>query len=197
MLLHARVSLRHVGGVLLAAACLAVTACGSGDDGAGAGATAKGPPGSPSNPLAAQPEESSTPSGKPGFDALLEQQREAPRGKDPANVCALVTKAQAERISAAPLRDPFLAPQGPTCIYRFRDGASFATVAVEPVRIAALRRQMQDARPVGVSRRDGYCGTHGRPVLYLPLARSRVLSIAADCDDAVRLARLAIPQLDR
>lgn len=190
---RARVHLRRAIGGLLAVACVATAGCGSGGDSAGAKAP---PPGAPSNPLVAESgEASATPT--PGFDSLLQRQQAEPHERDATNVCTLVTKSQAEAISRTPLRDPFLAPQGPTCIYRYSDGGAFATLAIQPERIAAVRRQMQEVRRVPVSGRHGYCGVHGRPMLYLPVGRGLLLSIAAECDDAVRLARIAVPRIRR
>jgi hypothetical protein len=49
---------------------------------------------------------------------------------------------------------------------------------------------------VSVADRQAYCGVHGAPMLYLPLAQGRVLSVSAQCDVAKRFASTAVPRLD-
>jgi len=110
-----------------------------------------------------------------------------------ARPCSLVTKAQARAIIGVPIVEPLEAPQGPTCIYRAKSGTRFITVAVETVRFAQLRRQISKIRRVEVS--TAYCGRHGRPMLYLPLSSTRVLSVSAPCGLATRFAAKAAPHL--
>lgn len=179
-------------GLLLAAALVGLAACGSDEN------PSKAAPGSPKNPLVAKPSraggttsESGAKQAAPGYTRLLEQQRKAPVERDRNNPCALVTKAQAEAILGAKLVDPVVLPQGPTCIYRNRSSQRFAAISVQAQSFGALRRQLRRAERVDVSGRTAYCGMHGRPMLYLPLSGGRVLSVAAQCDTAVRLARRA------
>ena len=49
--------------------------------------------------------------------------------------------------------DPFEAPQGPTCIYRDREGAAFVTLAIQKQRFASMRRRGRPA-PRRVRRRS-------------------------------------------
>lgn len=186
---------RLIGLVLAAVSAGAVSACGSGD-------AAKPPPGSPENPLVAEApsaagagSESATSPGRVGFKELVDDQREQPAGRDDDNPCGLVTKAQARTILGVPLLDPVVAPQGPTCIYRDRSGQSFTTIAIQSLSFKSLRPRIRRLERVAVSGRTAYCGTYGRPMLYLPLSRGRVLSIAAQCETATRLARRAAPDL--
>jgi len=112
-----------------------------------------------------------------------------------ARPCSLVTKAQARAIIGVPIVEPLQAPQGPTCIYRTTSGKRFITLAVQTVRFAQLRRQIRQIRRVDVSGQTAYCATHGRPMLYLPLSGTRVLSVSAPCALATRFAAKAAPHL--
>lgn len=117
----------------------------------------------------------------------------APSARRP---CSLVTRTQARAIVDAPLLEPLEAPQGPTCIYQSAGaGASQITLAVQKVDFARLRKQLRSVRRVSVSGRTAYCATYGRPMLYLPVAGGRVLSIAASCRTASRFAATADKQL--
>jgi len=109
--------------------------------------------------------------------------------------CSLVTKGQARAILGTPIVEPLQAPQGPTCIYESRSGKQFVTLAVQTVSFAKLKRQLRSSRSVQVAGSVGYCGSYGRPMLYLPLSSRRVLSVAASCDVATRFAAKAAPRL--
>jgi hypothetical protein len=178
------------------------------------------PPGSPENPLVAQAPQDSVTAGRlneaapaakgtssagaegtkpkrdaqPGYQKLVERQGSKPRSR--FTPCNLVTKAQAGAIVGAPLQDPLEAPQGPTCIYRSRDGKRFVTLAVQPVAFSKLKRQMHQRRQVAVSNKTAFCGMLGQPILYVPLSGSRVLSVAAPCQVARKFAARAVQRLD-
>jgi hypothetical protein len=185
--------------VLIALACagLAVAACG--------GASTPPPaPGSPEKPLAAKQTrlggaaadgrsgEASTPAA-PSYGTLLEKQSRHPRSR--FTPCNLVTEKQARAIVGAPMREPLEAAQGPTCIYRSRDGRSFVTLAVQSVDFARIKPRLRLPRRVTVGDRTAYCGTYGQPMLYVPLSRGRVLSVAAQCAIARRFAARAVRRL--
>jgi hypothetical protein len=112
-----------------------------------------------------------------------------------ARPCSLVTKSQAQTILGTPIVEPLQAPQGPTCIYRSRSGGRFVTLAVQTASFARLEKQLRSARSVRVAGSTGSCGRYGRPMLYVPLARGRVLSVAAPCDVAARFAARAVARL--
>jgi hypothetical protein len=177
------------------------------------------PPGSADNPLVARttPESSAagrvneaTSAGKksgaaaegapsqaaeqPGYQKLVERQGRKPHSR--FTPCNLVTKAQAHAIVGVPVQDPLEAPQGPTCIYRSQDGKSFVTLAVQPLAFSKLKRQIHKRRQVAVSNRTAFCGMLGQPMLYVPLSRSRVLSVAAPCNVARAFAATAVRRLD-
>ena len=189
-------SARRLSGLLLVAAlATGLAACGSGDE-------PKAALGTPENPVVAKTpsEERVTSEGgakpaEPGYKSLVEQQGDGPAAKDRANPCSLVTKAQAQAILGARLLDPVVAPQGPTCIYRNRSGQSFATVAVQAVNFASLRPRVRRVQRVDVSDRTAYCAMHGQPMLYVPLAPRRVLSVSGRCETAMRFASKAVPRL--
>jgi hypothetical protein len=174
------------------ATIVGLTACGS------AGETPRAAPGTPENPLSATPSSLETgtgESGRPGFKRLVDDQGNAPVRHDRSNPCALVTKADAQAILGARLLDPVVAPQGPTCIFRDRSGQSFATMSLQPVPIERLRRQTRRVKVVTVGDRNAYCGVNGGPVLYLPVADARTLTVIAQCEIAARFARRAAARL--
>jgi hypothetical protein len=205
-----------VGLLLLAVAVAGVllTACGD--------SPRRGAPGEPSNPAAARKApasvEAAGASGKgvnrshieltrprrstptaaagkqPGYRELLEQQSSSPKSR--WTPCMLVTRAQAHGIVGSALLEPQEAPQGPTCIYRSKSHKYFITVAVQTLDFRKLRRQIRHRKRVLVSSRIAYCGDYGTSSLYLPLARGRVLSIAAPCDIARQFAIRAVPRLN-
>jgi hypothetical protein len=173
----------------LASAALAAGGCG--------GESAPPPaPGSPERPLEARrtpPGAASAAPATPGYNALVKEQSRRPRSR--FTPCNLVTERQAQAIVGAAMRDPVEAAQGPTCIYRSRDGRSFVTLAVQALRFDAIRPRLRLRRRVAVAGRTAYCGTYGQPMLYLPLRRGRVPSVAAQCPTPRRFAARAVRQL--
>jgi hypothetical protein len=163
------------------------------------------PPGSPENPLVARNEPGTPANGRlneaaardaaprPGYEELLERQSRSPARR--FSPCSLVTAPEARAIVGGPIRAPLEAPQGPTCIYQTRAGDAFVTLAVQSVEFGELRRQMRRSRRIEVAERGAYCGTHGQPVLYLPVRGGRVLSIAAPCAVAREFAARAVRRL--
>jgi hypothetical protein len=127
-----------------------------------------------------------------GASRRHQQKALAPSAKRP---CSLVTKTQASAIIGGPIVEPLQALQGPTCIYRTAAGRSYVTLAVQTVRFAALKKQIRNAHEVSVSGSSAYCGTYGRPMLYMPLSGGRVLSVAAPCGTAARFAAKAASHL--
>jgi Protein of unknown function (DUF3558) len=186
----------------LAGAALAVAACGGGSAPAPA-------PGSPERPLVAEQtrlggsaaagsgrsnEAASGPARTaPDYEALLKGQSRRPRRR--FTPCNLVTAARARAILGAPIAEPVEAVQGPTCIYRTRNGRSFVTVSVQAIDFRRLKPKLRQRRRVAVAGRTAYCGTYGRPTLSLPLAHGRVLAIGAQCAVARQFARRAVRQL--
>jgi Protein of unknown function (DUF3558) len=184
----------------LAGAGLALAACG--------GSAPPPAPGSPERPLVAEQTRlggggaaggrsneaaSARPRATPGYEALLKNQARRPRRR--FTPCNLVTAAQARAIVGAPMAEPVEAAQGPTCIYRTRDGRSFVTVAVQGIDFRRLASRLHGRRRTAVAGRTAYCGTYGQPMLYVALARGRVLTIGAQCAVARRFARRAVRQL--
>jgi hypothetical protein len=106
--------------------------------------------------------------------------------------CSLVSRRQAGAILGAPVRKPFEAPQGPTCIYRPQQGKSTLTLAVQTASIKQLRQQMLRPRALRVAGRPGYCGVVGLPMLYVPLSHGRVLTVGGRCAVAQRFAATAL-----
>jgi hypothetical protein len=191
--MHMRTMLRLFCPLALVAVAGLLAACGGGSDKQAA-------PGSKQNPLVgrntpgakAQSSEAGK-AGAPGYQKLLERQTSKPASN--FTPCNLVSKAQAQAIMGARIQDPLEAPQGPTCIYRTRDGKSFITLAVQPVKFATLKRQLADRKPVAISNRTAYCGRYGQSMLYMPLSGGRVLSVSARCRVAKQFALTALGRL--
>ena len=182
----------HFLSLLASTAAVAVLAgCGGHDSGSAANAA----PGTPANPLSGKlaetPNEAPGQAGKdtPGYQTLVDDQSREPQRR--FTPCNLVTKAQARVFLGQPIVDPVEAPQGPTCIYRSKQGTDFITVAVQPLRLDRVRRRMTHARRVGVGGHEAFCGTYGQQMLYVGIANDRVLSIAGPCSVARRFAEAA------
>jgi hypothetical protein len=152
------------------------------------GRSTKGSTGSSGRPGADQDAQK-----RPGYKGLVDDQTSRPRSR--FTPCNLVTKAQARAIVGAPVRDPLEAPQGPTCIYRAAKGKGFITVAVQSVNFKKLRPQLRQSRRIEISKRPAYCGQYGQAMLYMPLSRGRVLSVAGPCPVARRFAAAAVQRV--
>lgn len=175
--------------------------------GCGGDSTPSPAPGSPEKPLAAQPQEAPSSNGRsnesrasarrstqqPGYKALVERQSRKPRRR--FTPCNLVTESQARAIVGAPIEQPLEAPQGPTCIYRSRKGERFISLAVQSLNFDKLKPQIRQRQRFEISNRTAYCGQYGQRMLYMPLARGRVLSVAAPCSLARQFAAKALPRL--
>lgn len=183
-------------GIPIALLCVvaAATVAGCGSD-----PPSKAPLGSAANP---QQGRTTTPgsevsgtdaNSKVNFRKLVESQQSRP-GK--RFTPCVVTRGEARSILGAPVLDLIEAPQGPTCIYRPASGKSFVTLAVQRLRFDRIKREIGQPRRYTVAGRTAYCGGHGgQSVLYMPLARGRVLSVTASCDLARLFAVRAAPRL--
>jgi hypothetical protein len=173
----------------------ALSACGGNEQPA-----AKPAPGTPENPLVAQSTDQQTTArsneataGAPSYDRLLDGQSNRPEER--FTPCNLVTRAEARAIFGEPVEPPLEGSQGPTCVYRSRSGDRFATLALQTIELGKLKREIAQRRQVQVGDEAAVCGNHGQPMLYVPLADGRVLSIAGPCDVARRFATKALAQL--
>ena len=133
------------------------------------------------------------PSGSPGYEDLVKRQSSKPKSN--FTPCNLVTKAQASEIVGKPLKDPLEAPQGPTCIYQPESGKTFITVTVQEVKFDKLKRHLGQPTRHTVAERTAYCGQYGQAMLYVPLSKGRVLSIAGPCKVAKQFASAAVRRL--
>ena len=94
------------------------------------------------------------------------------------------------------MRAPVVAKQGPTCIYRTREG-DLTTVSVQAAPLRELAAHMRNQRDVAVASRAGVCGTLGQPMLYLPVGGRQVLAVTGKCDVARQFASHALPRLTK
>jgi hypothetical protein len=140
------------------------------------------------------------PSRKRDIASAKAQQRQAAKSPQQAGsahtICGLVSPAEAASILGKAVRAPVVAKQGPTCIYRTREG-DLTTVSVQAAPLRELAAHMRDQRDVAVSSRAGVCGTLGQPMLYLPLGGRQVLAVTGKCDVARQFASHALPRLTK
>jgi hypothetical protein len=190
--------------IALLAATTAIAACGGSDE-----AKPKPAPGTPGNPLvarvtadddapgsakASEPSASAAkPDATPGYQQLVKRQAKHPQSR--FTPCSLVTRAEAAAIVGNPVTAPVEAPQGPTCIYRSRNGRDFVTLAVQAADFRALTKPMRKPQHVAVSSRTAVCGVLGQPILYVPAGPRQVLTVTGPCDVAQRFAAKAVPRI--
>ena len=133
--------------------------------------------------------------GSPAIEKLVEQQSRKPAKR--FTPCNLVTEAQARAIVGAPIEQPFEAPAGSDLHLpqpgrqelRHGRGAVASTST-------SSSRSSSSAGALTSSDRTAYCGHFGQDMLYVPLSRGRVLSVAAPCDVARQFAAKAVQRLD-
>jgi hypothetical protein len=187
---------RHTPPCLLAIAAALALLAGCGGD------PPPSPPGSTDNPLVARTPTPGEPQARepgttrtttrPGFERLVESQSRRPARR--FTPC-LVTRAQARAIVGEPVKLPFEAPQGPTCVYRTEKGHGLVTVAVQDVGFRKVSANVQQPRKFEIARRTGICGQYGQPTLYVPVSGGRVLTVAAPCTIAKKFAAHAVRRL--
>ncbi len=140
------------------------------------------------------------PSRKRDIASAKAQQRQAARspqqGGSTGSICGLVSPAEAASILGKAVRAPVVAKQGPTCIYRTREG-DLTTVSVQAAPLRELAAHMRNQRDVAVASRAGVCGTLGQPMLYLPVGGRQVLAVTGKCDVARQFASHALPRLTK
>jgi hypothetical protein len=116
-------------------------------------------------------------------------------GAKPLNPCKLVSSSELGAIAHQQVTSQIEAPLGPTCIFKLRGAPSDITLTVESAGFPQLVHQMRKPRRVTVRGHTGYCGSLGRPTLYLSLGGGRVMSIAATCNVTVAVADKALGRL--
>ena len=112
------------------------------------------------------------------------------------SVCRLVSTSEAATILGTAVQAPVVAKQGPTCLYRTREG-DLTTVSVQAAALGKLTANMRKQRDVVVGSRSGVCGTLGQPTLYVPVSGRRVLAVTGECAVARRFAGRALPRVTR
>jgi hypothetical protein len=107
--------------------------------------------------------------------------------------CRLVSSRQARAILGERVEAVETA-QAPGCVYRGTE--SFVTVSVGPLDFRRVKPKLGVLRRVKVAGQTAYCGNYGQQMLYVPLARGQVLSVAAPCAQATRFAAAAVGRLE-
>jgi hypothetical protein len=188
--------MKTIGPFLIAVLATGLLAgCGGGGD-----APRHDPPGSPGNPVPAQPDSvkagSETAAAvKPGYNKLLKRQTSKPTSR--FTPCNLVTKSQARAIMRTAIDEPVEAPLGPTCVYRSHDGKASVTVAVSTQSFTRAARQVKQAASLRIADHRAVCGKLGQSTLYVSLKRGQMLSVGAPCVTALKFATTAVRRLDR
>lgn len=117
-------------------------------------------------------------------------------GADPIRPCSFVSGSEARAITGNAVQVS-AGMQGPTCIYEMRRAHRQVTVAVQPTRIAGLRRHARSATRASVRGRTGWCLRYGSTSLAVPLSGGRMLSVSAPCKLAKRFASRALGRVPR
>ena len=68
-------------------------------------------------------------------------------------------------------------------------------MAVEGSGVASQVHQMRKVQRLTIGGHQAYCGTLGRPMLYLTLSSGKVLNVTAPCAVAQALAAKALPRI--
>jgi hypothetical protein len=111
------------------------------------------------------------------------------------NPCALVTKVEAESILGTKIDPPQERPLGPTCVYQAPGSAEPVTVTLQQVSFNQIRPQIQSVTEITGLGHSTYCGTFGRPQLFVVLTDTSLLNVVAPCDIARKFAAKAVPRL--
>jgi hypothetical protein len=118
--------------------------------------------------------------------------RPAAKPQDP---CKLVSKAEAQAILGVAIENPRTQPLGPTCVYQTRDSSAFITMALEPLNFSQVKSQIQNLVPIGGLGHQAYCGSYGRPAIFVVLSEKKVLNVTAPCGIATQFAAKALPRV--
>jgi hypothetical protein len=102
---------------------------------------------------------------------------------------------EAQTVIGAPVSAQVEAPLGPTCIYQLRSSKPSVTMAVEMMGFRQAVQHMAHKQSISVAGHRAYCGTLGRPMLFVELNNGQVLNVTAPCGAAARLAHIAVSHL--
>jgi hypothetical protein len=118
-------------------------------------------------------------------------------GAKQVNPCALVSRSEAQAIVKGPVATPVDAPQGPTCLYRRKDGKGLITLALQAANFSKVPPQstLRDRVSVTVHGHTAYCGLAGVPTLIVPLANGHFLTVSAPCPIAASFAAKALARI--
>ena len=111
------------------------------------------------------------------------------------NPCTLVSQSQASSFTGKSIGKPRVAPLGPTCVYQELGGKTEVTMALQMAAFAKLKPHIHNLSTVTIAGHTGYCGVYGTPIMLVPMAQDRLLSISAPCTVGTRFAAAALPKL--
>jgi hypothetical protein len=107
----------------------------------------------------------------------------------------LVSLQEAHTITSGGVVTSSEAPLGPTCLYLGTGSRTQITLAVESASYSQVSRRLDKRTQLVIKGHRAACGRLGREMLFLRLARSRVLNVTAPCSIARRFAALAVSRL--
>lgn len=112
------------------------------------------------------------------------------------NPCRLVSLGEARSITGGAIATSTEAPLGPTCVYKLTGSKSDITLDVESTTsVSQATGHMAKRQRVTIRGHQGYCGTLGTSMLYLPFGNGQLLHVTAPCGVAHRFAALALGRL--
>jgi hypothetical protein len=120
---------------------------------------------------------------------------ESTTGAKPLNPCRLVSLSEAQAITRGAITKVTEAPLGPTCIYSGKGPGTGVTLALESESFSQVAHHMTAPTHVVIRGHRSLCGRLGTKMLFVPLARSRLLHVTAPCGIAQRFAAVAVTRL--
>ena len=113
-------------------------------------------------------------------------------GRKPIKPCALVPKAQANRILGGSVKVAER-PQGPTCVYS--GSGRQVSLVVEEVALRPLVDGARTARHLTIKGHSAWCLRYETTSVVTAVGKGRVLQVTGPCQAGVRFAAVAIPRI--
>jgi hypothetical protein len=107
-----------------------------------------------------------------------------------------VTRGEAQVALHARIVSQVTSSLGPTCILKLAGRRPSVTFGLQPDGIRHYISRMQNpSMPFTIRGHRAYCGTLGRPLLFVDVGRRRSLEVAAPCAAAEALASRALTRV--